>query len=168
MDVVHGTHRGSSENLGVASRGWVTVSEHAVLKVVGVREPVALDHDSMQIITMLDFIASLGAKKTHVASFQPIPRFSCARLIRVPKLWIAQIRLVLECLQMRILPNERRIALCVSSNNHQAHSREQDNHGAVDTEVNVESVEISRRPDGLEQLGTDRITSRPSNDYLSA
>lgn len=77
--------------------------------------------------------------------------------------------MVLECVLVQVfISSQLLVALGVPPLKNVSKGHHVENEEGVESEMAVQTVEVSRCPGGLEELGSDGITSCPSNDCLSS
>lgn len=71
-------------------------------------------------------------------------------LVRISKLGVLEIRLVFESVRVYVFADEGCVSRGVSPDYQKPHDKQNKNQGYIEPNMDVQSVEVSRRPFGLE------------------
>lgn len=67
-------------------------------------------------------------------------------------------------MRVHVLTDRCGVTFGISFDDNESHGQQNQDQSCIEADVDVECVEVSRRPLGLEQLRPNRISSRPSDD----
>lgn len=84
--------------------------------------------------------------------------------VRISEFGVLEIRHIFESVRVDVLTDKGGVTFGVSSDNQESQGEENQDQSHVEADMDVQGVEVSWRPFGLEQLRANSISSGPSDD----